>query len=101
MSRWTAGWSCAAVFLAGCAASVTHPTKSVAEMQVDIDGCTRSANDKYWMDPVAALYSAYDCLEEMGYRRGRKDFAGRVERALGEERRVRQDASKPCAVPCG
>ena len=89
--------------LAACTAKVSHPTKSLAEQQVDIDYCTQWANHKYWMDPIAALYNAYDCLEAKGYRRGQKDLAGQVEQALGEGQRARQPRppNQPCAVPCG
>ena len=88
---------------AACAAQVTHPSKSTAEMQADIDLCTDEANRKYWMDPVAALYNAYDCLEAKGYQRDGDDFPARVERALGEapERRAKAaEPGKPCPVPC-
>jgi len=87
--------------LAACTASVSHPTKSRDEMQADIDLCTGEANRRYWMDPIAALYNAYDCLEARGYRRDRGDFAARVERAMGEGRRAAQQPSAPCRVPCG
>jgi hypothetical protein len=90
--------------LAGCSAKVTHPTKSVAEMEVDIDRCTKTASNKYWMDPVAALYHAYDCLEAMGYQRSRKDLAARVEQAIEGGTRPAADApaapNAPCRVPC-
>ena len=86
--------------VSACTASVTHPTKSREEMQADIDLCTREANRRYWMDPVAALYNAYDCLEAKGYQRDRDDVAARVERAMGEERRPAQRPSVPCRVPC-
>ena len=92
--------------LAGCAAKVTHPTKSVAEMQVDIDQCTDQASRKYWMDPVAALYHAYDCLEAKGYQRSHKDLAARVEKAIeGSGPRSQSHAQPevppaPCKVPC-
>ncbi|TFI60291.1 hypothetical protein E2493_00850 [Sphingomonas parva] len=92
--------------LAGCTAQVTHPTKSVAEMQVDIDQCTDHASRKYWMDPVAALYNAYDCLEAMGYQRSHKDLAARVEQAIeGTGPRTEAEAQPkappgPCRVPC-
>ena len=88
---------------AACAAQVTHPTKSTAEMQADIDLCTDEANRKYWMDPVAALYNAYDCLEAKGYERDRRDFPAKVERALGEapaRRAKAAEPAKPCPVPC-
>jgi hypothetical protein len=91
------------LLLAACTAQVSHPTKSLAQQQADIDLCTKSATGKYWMDPVAALYNAYDCLEAKGYQRSRKDFAARVERALGERPatpRQRAEPGKPCRIPC-
>lgn len=93
----------ASALLAGCATEVTHPTKSVAEMQADIDLCTGEAERRYWMDPIAALYNSYDCLEARGYERNRKGFAARVERALGEapaRRAAAAQPGKPCKVPC-
>jgi hypothetical protein len=86
--------------LAGCTAQVTHPTKSVAEMQVDIDQCTAAANHKYWMDPVAALYNAYDCLEARGYQRSNADVAAKVEKAVNEAPARPKEAPAPCRVPC-
>ena len=85
--------------LAGCAAQVTHPTKSVSEMQVDIDQCTTTANHKYWMDPVAALYNAYDCLEARGYHRSNADLAAKVEKAV-EGRSPVKVGGAPCRIPC-
>ena len=90
--------------LAGCAAQVTHPTKTSAEMQADIDMCTNQANRDYWMDPVAAMYHAYDCLDAKGYQRDSKHFSTQVEKALGEGSRTNKPPpgpAKPCAVPCG
>jgi hypothetical protein len=85
----------------GCAAKVTHPTKSLAEQQADIDLCSKEANRKYWMDPVAALYNAYDCLEAKGYKRGEGDMAAKVERAMGEAPKKPPAApGQPCVVPC-
>lgn len=88
--------------LTACTASVYHPTKSGAEMEADVGLCTRQANRRYWMDPVAALYNAYDCLEAKGYRRNERDFAARVEQALGERPPPPgKDAPRaPCRVPC-
>jgi hypothetical protein len=93
--------------VAGCAAQVSHPSKSTAEMRADIDLCTGDANRKYWMDPIAALYNAYDCLEAKGYQRGKGDIAAQVERALGEaparEIEAKRKAAQPglpCRVPC-
>ena len=91
------------VLLAGCTAQVSHPTKTLAEQQVDIDACTEWANDKYWMDPVAALLNAYDCLEAKGYRKEKSGLEARVERAAGADRVKRRnphDPTRPCTVPC-
>jgi hypothetical protein len=72
-----------ALALAACTAQVTHPTKPLAEQQADIDFCTREANRKYWMDPIAALYHAYDCLEAKGYQRVNKALAAKVQQTVG------------------
>jgi hypothetical protein len=95
----------AAVLVQACTARVYHPTKSAAEMQGDVDLCTRESNRRYWMDPIAALYNAYDCLEAKGYSRSRRDFAAQVERALGEGRPAAREAAEKqkaatCQVPC-
>jgi hypothetical protein len=92
-----------ALALAACTAQVSHPTKTLAEQQVDVGFCTREANHKYWMDPVAALLNAYDCLEAKGYRKEKSGLEAQVERAAGEDRvrrRARGEPQKPCAVPC-
>jgi hypothetical protein len=92
-----------AFLLAACTTQVSHPTKTLAEQQVDIDLCTREANHKYWMDPVAALLNAYDCLEARGYRKEKAGLRELVERAAGEDRAQRRnpnDPTKPCTVPC-
>jgi hypothetical protein len=92
----------AALLLAGCQAKVSHPTKTLAEQQVDIQGCTSAANDKYWMDPIAALLNAYDCLEAKGYQRGNADVSARVEQAVKNGRPVPAPGAppQPCRVPC-
>jgi hypothetical protein len=90
----------ALLMLCACAAQVSHPSKSTAEMEADIKLCTDRANHKYWMDPVAALYNAYDCLEAKGYERGHTGLAAKVERALGEKPPTSTPAARPCAVPC-
>jgi hypothetical protein len=104
----------AAGVLPACTATVYHPTKNNSEMQADVRLCTRESNRRYWMDPVAALYHAYDCLEAKGYSRNEHDFAARVERALGEREgvpaanaassggasRAAPGPVRPCAVPC-
>ena len=92
----------AALLLAACAAQVSHPTKTLAEQQADIDQCTSWANDKYWMDPLAALLNAYDCLEAKGYKKGKAAFEDRVKRSAQEDRGKRRqgDPPAPCTVPC-
>jgi outer membrane biogenesis lipoprotein LolB len=92
-----------ALLLTACTAQVSHPTKSLTEQQVDVDQCTREANHKYWMDPVAALLNAYDCLGARGYKKERSGLEARVERAAGEDRvrrKNRGEPQEPCAVPC-
>jgi hypothetical protein len=92
-----------ALALPACTAQVSHPTKTLAEQQVDVDFCTEEANRKYWMDPVAALLNAYDCLETKGYRKEKSGLKAQVERAAGEDRdrrRARGEPQKPCTVPC-
>jgi hypothetical protein len=91
-----------ALLLPACTAQVSHPTKTLAEQQVDIDYCTRWANHKYWMDPVAALLNAYDCLEAKGYRKEKGGLSERVERAVSDDRarNGRGEPPKPCTVPC-
>jgi hypothetical protein len=84
----------------GCTAQVYHPTKSPAQMQADVQLCTKQANKDYWFDPIAALYRSYDCLEAKGYRRSHKDFAAQVEQAFGEARREQEGPVAPCRVPC-
>jgi hypothetical protein len=86
--------------LAACATQVTHPTKSEPEMRADIKTCTDWANHKYWMDPIAALYNAYDCLEAKGYKRERAGLAGQVEQAMGEKPPQPKEPAQPCRVPC-
>lgn len=100
----------AAAAVQACTASVYHPTKSASDMQADVQLCTRESNRRYWMDPIAALYNAYDCLEAKGYSRNERDFAARVERAMGERdgpaaagagaQKSARERSLPCQVPC-
>ena len=92
-----------ALLLAACTAQVSHPTKTLAEQQTDVDLCTREANHKYWMDPVAALLNAYDCLEAKGYRKEKSGLEAQVERAVRDDRIRRRDTddpTRPCEVPC-
>jgi hypothetical protein len=91
------------LLISACTAQVSHPTKTLAEQQVDVESCTSDANRKYWMDPVAALLNAYDCLEAKGYRKEKSGLREQVERAAGEDRvrrRDRGEPQEPCAVPC-
>jgi len=88
------------VLLSACAAQVSHPTKSEPEMRADIKLCTDHANHRFWMDPLAALYNAYDCLEAKGYQRGHTGLARQVEQALGERRTGPPAPVQPCRVPC-
>ena len=91
----------ALALLSGCApAQVTHPTKTAAQMQADIDLCTTEANRTYWMDPIAAMYNAYDCLEAKGYQRDSTHISAQVERAFGEAKKKPLAPAQPCAVPC-
>ena len=92
-----------ALLLAACTAQVSHPTKTLAEQQVDVHFCTREANHKYWMDPVAALLEADDCLEAKGYRKEKSGLQKQVERAVKDDRIRRRDPNdptRPCSVPC-
>ena len=91
----------ALAILSACTpARVTHPTKTAAQMQLDINVCTKQANSDYWMDPVAAMYHAYDCLEAKGYERDSAHISSQVERALGEAPKKPKAPALPCAVPC-
>lgn len=90
--------------LAACApARVSHPTKTAAQMQVDINICSKQAKQDYWMDPIAALYHAYDCLEAKGYQRDSRHISSQIERALGEAPKRPKGPpapAAPCRVPC-
>jgi hypothetical protein len=91
----------ALLIVAACApAQVTHPTKTAGQMQVDIDMCSKQAKRDYWMDPIAALYHAYDCLEAKGYQRDSKHISSQIERALGEAPKRPKAPAAPCKVPC-
>jgi hypothetical protein len=86
--------------LIGCATAVYHPQKTEGEMQADVNLCTAAANQKYWMDPIAALLNAYDCLEAKGYSRKNKDFARQVEKSARKTKRGSPSPVLPCRVPC-
>jgi hypothetical protein len=57
--------------LAGCAAQVYHPTRTLAEQKRDIAICTEHAELSEPLEPLAALHVAYECLEQKGYKRGK------------------------------
>jgi len=90
----------ATLLAAGCATQVYNPEKSEAEQKADIAFCSAEANRKFWMDSIAALYNAYDCLEAKGYRREQPAFEAEVERALGGAPPKKPEPAKPCRVPC-
>jgi hypothetical protein len=86
--------------LAACTAQVSNPNKTLAEQQADIQLCSKQASHKYWMDPIAALYHAYDCLEAKGYKRSYHDLAAQVEHAVGERPEAPKAPAQPCRIPC-
>jgi hypothetical protein len=86
--------------LTGCATAVYHPQKTELEMQADVNLCTTAANNKFWMDPIAALLNAYDCLEAKGYSRKNKDFARQVEKSARATKSGSPGPALPCRVPC-
>ena len=93
-------YSAALILLApACATKVYHPSKSPPEMQADIKFCSDEANRRFWMDPVAALYNAYDCLEAKGYSRAQAEADKKVERAVTRGRRGLAPG-EVCQVPC-
>lgn len=58
--------------LAGCATQVWHPTRTQAEQRRDIEICSDHAKLSDALEPVSTLQIAYDCLEQKGYKRGRR-----------------------------
>jgi hypothetical protein len=83
-----------------CATQVYHPTKSEIEMQADIQLCSDEANRKFWMDSIAALYNAYDCLEAKGYTRAQSSAGERVEKAVAAGAKTKGAPVEACRVPC-
>ena len=87
--------------LAGCATEVYHPGKTQLEMKADVDLCSDEASRKHWLDPLLALYEAYDCLEAKGYSRTENPLARQVQKAAAEPRKPkRAEPVQPCRVPC-
>ena len=84
----------------GCATKVYNPAKTAEQQVADIQYCSDQANRRFWMDSIAALYNAYDCLEAKGYTREQPGMGAELERALGGTAPRQPAASKPCAVPC-
>ena len=85
----------------GCTTKVYNPNKSAAQQQADIAFCSEEANRKFWMDGIAALYNAYDCLEAKGYTREQPALAAELERAFGGTPPKKPSAPVlPCKVPC-
>jgi len=90
----------APLLLVACATRVTHPERSTEQMRADVERCSDQANRRYWMDPVAALYNAYDCLDALGYQRNRTGFEAFVEEQLAGRRRPAPAGPAYCQVPC-
>ena len=89
------------VLLSGCATTVYHPEKTQLEIKADVDFCSTHANRKYWMDALAALYEAYDCLEAKGYSRTANALGPQVQNAARDPRQpTRAEPVQPCRVPC-
>jgi hypothetical protein len=85
----------------GCATKVYNPTRTLAQQRADIQFCSDEANRRFWMDSIAALYNAYDCLEARGYTREKPAFGAELERALGGPPPPKKpDPVLPCRVPC-
>ncbi len=82
-----------------CATKVYHSAKSEPEMQADIKLCSDQANRKFWMDAIAALYHAYDCLEAKGYERAQTVGGNNVQRAVRASRK-KLGPGDVCQVPC-
>ena len=96
-----------ALALAACVAKVSHPTKTQADMQADIDRCIDEAvagrPAGLAIDPLGELEDTYDCLEKLGYSRGKATrdevatrAAERPPRHQGHDRKP----AEPCRVPC-
>ena len=88
------------LLVGGCATKVYNPGKTLAQQQADIQFCSDEANRRFWMDSIAALYNAYDCLEAKGYTREQPAIGADLERALGGGTRGKPGPVLPCRVPC-
>ncbi len=88
------------LLLSACATAVSHPTRSQEQMRVDIARCTDEAERRHPLDAVAALYTAYDCLEAMGYQRQQSGLQRLVEGDASERARRQPVTGRPCQVPC-
>jgi hypothetical protein len=88
------------LIVGGCATKVYNPSKTAAQQQADIRYCSDEANRRFWMDSIAALYNAYDCLEAKGYTREQPALAAELERAFGGTPSKKRGPVQPCKVPC-
>jgi hypothetical protein len=88
------------LFAGGCATKVYNPAKTAAQQRADIQVCSDEANRRFWMDSIAALYNAYDCLEAKGYTREQSTLGADLERALGGGSVKKPGPVLPCRVPC-
>ena len=84
----------------GCTTKVYNPNKTAAQQQAYIAFCSQEANRKFWMDSIAALYNAYDCLKASGYTREQPALAAELERAFGGTPPKKTGPVRPCTVPC-
>jgi len=84
----------------GCTTKVYNPNKTAAQQRADIAICSDQASRRFWMDSIAALYNAYDCLEAKGYTREQPALATELERAFGGAPPKKPEPVLPCKVPC-
>ena len=83
--------------LCACVTKLSHPTKSEAEMRVDIDRCVDQAvadrpTKGLALDPLGELDDAYDCLEKLGYTKGQTQQA-----TVAAHKALTVPTSKPAA----
>ena len=91
------------LFTSACTTQVYHPAKTEPEMRADIKLCSDEAHRKHWLDSVAALYHAYDCLDAKGYTRAQAIAGSKTApvRAPAPAPAVVKTAPvEACRVPC-
>jgi hypothetical protein len=102
--------------LPACVAKLSHPTKSEAEMRVDIDRCLDQAvagrpAKGIALDPLGELDDAYECLGKLGYSKGetrKATVAAHKALTVPTSRPTAGQAAapvagakgQPCAIPC-